>query len=142
MLVSRIKPCKPESKRSYRGSADGSLNQRLSVRWKGAMASVVGPPSRITVRNARLIRGCMSSFPSNRRVSARRRIGDAFTRNENHRQQWQRSTDESGQRAKAHASSGAGPYRVSALSAWDGSVLGYHGRNGYVELGFDSGEGA
>jgi hypothetical protein len=60
------------------------------------------------------------------------RIGDAFTRNENHRQQWQRSIDESGQRAKAHASSGAGPYTVSALSAWDGSVLGYHGNNGYV----------
>ena len=32
--------------------------------------------------------------------------------------------------------------QVSALSAFDGSVLDYHGDDGYGELGFDSGEGA
>jgi hypothetical protein len=32
--------------------------------------------------------------------------------------------------------------QVSDLSALDGSVLDYHGGDGYGELGFDSGEGA
>ena len=32
--------------------------------------------------------------------------------------------------------------RMSALSAFDGSVVDYRGDNGYGELGFDSGEGA
>ena len=34
------------------------------------------------------------------------------------------------------------PRRISALSAFDGSVVDYRGDHGYGELGFDSGEGA
>ena len=50
----------------------------------------------------------------------------------------QRLSDESGQRVKAFARD-----RIESLPyQLDGSVLGYHGDNGYVELGFDSGEGA
>jgi hypothetical protein len=52
----------------------------------------------------------------------------ALVCHENQRQQWQWQSDESGQRVKA---------------VWrDRSVVGYHGYNGYEELGFDSGEGA
>jgi hypothetical protein len=38
--------------------------------------------------------------------------------------------------------SARGSRRISALSAFDGSVVDYRGDNGYGELGFDSGEGA
>ena len=63
---------------------------------------------------------------------------DSLVRHGNQRQQWQRPSDESGQRVKAFARDRTEslPYQL------DGSVLGYHGDNGYVELGFGSGEGA
>jgi len=54
------------------------------------------------------------------------------------RQQWQWFSDDSGKRVKAFAR-----VRIESLPyQLDGSVLGYHGNNGYEELGFDSGEGA
>jgi len=65
-------------------------------------------------------------------------VVDSLVRHGNQRQQWQRPSDETGQRVKAFARD-----RIESLPyQLDGSVLGYHGDNGYVELGFDSGEGA
>jgi len=57
---------------------------------------------------------------------------------ENQRSQEQRLSDESGQTVKA-----VWRDRIESLPyQLDGSVVGYHGYNGYEELGFDSGEGA
>jgi len=57
------------------------------------------------------------------------------------RQKWQRlkAMNQTIQQKRASARVSR---RISALSAFDGSVVDYRGDNGYGELGFDSGEGA
>ena len=59
----------------------------------------------------------------------------------NQRQQWQcpKAMNQTIQHKRVSARESR---RISALSAFDGSVVDYRGYNGYGELGFDSGEGA
>jgi hypothetical protein len=59
----------------------------------------------------------------------------------NQRQQWQ-CRKEMIQTIQQKRSFERESRRISALSAFDGSVVDYRGDNGYGELGFDSGEGA
>ena len=61
--------------------------------------------------------------------------------NKDRRQRWQCHNVMS-QTIQQKRASARVPRRISALSAFDGSVVDYHGDHGYGELGFDSGEGA
>ena len=61
--------------------------------------------------------------------------------NKDRRQQWQ-SLKAMNQTIQQKRASARGSRRISALSAFDGSVVDYRGDHGYGELGFDSGEGA
>jgi hypothetical protein len=99
MLVSRIKPCKPESKRSVSWVCERLIKPEMICTVKvGALGF---PAIRITSRNAWLIRGRTPLFPFSHWPHGQWWISGAFARYKNQRQQWQRSTDESGQRAKA-----------------------------------------